>query len=98
MASTVLVVGNVAPFAEARLRLTIPATNPLSIVSCTGLAEESLRVRLLSMPQQRQATAIRSAPHWKDACPCHDNTAAPARIENAPSRRRLSTFSRNTAQ
>ncbi len=47
--------GSAAPSHKASTRFVVPATSPLIIATCTGSAAESLRVRLLSMPQQRHA-------------------------------------------
>jgi hypothetical protein len=60
--------GNDAPCTRARTRFTGPATRPLSIAICTGSAAESLRVRLLSMPQDRHAPAMRRAPSSSPPC------------------------------
>ena len=54
--------GSFAPIARASPVLTIPAVSPFHIAICDGSLPEILRVRLLSMPQQRQAAAMRSAP------------------------------------
>ena len=63
-------------------------TRPLISAMTTGSADESLRVRLLSMPHARQAAAISKPPSSRRSPrPCQDNTNAPARIEAAPSRR-----------
>src|SRR3546814_1044565 len=65
----------------------------------TGSTEESLRVRLLSIPQHRHAPAIASAPRPAPHGPLvHDKMIAPARIAAAPSSRRRPTFSPNTTQ
>jgi hypothetical protein len=50
--------GNAEPLSNARLTLTLPATSPLIIVVTTGSADDSLRVRVLSIPQAIQAAAI----------------------------------------
>ena len=63
----------------------------------TGSADDSLRVRLLSMPHATQAQAISAAPTSSAAAPCHDGSAAPTRIAKAPISKRRSTFSRNTS-
>jgi len=55
-------VGMLAPLANARLRLTVPATKPLIIAICSGSAALSLRVRLLSMPHVMQARTISTLP------------------------------------
>ena len=67
---------------KARARLTAPATRPLTSAICTGSAAESLRVRLLSMPQARQAPAIskRRRDRGRPRPPCQDSSTAPARI------------------
>jgi len=65
---------------------------------CTGSEPLSLRVRLLSIPQARQAAAMKAAPGPTPAGPpCQDRTTAPARMAEAPASRRRSTFSRKTS-
>ena len=65
--------------------LTTPAENPFAIAICIGSEEESLRVRLLSMPHARQAPAMKAAPASTDTPrPSHDRRAAPSRMEKAP--------------
>jgi short chain dehydrogenase len=80
-----------------RADLAASDAGPLSMAICTGSAEESLRVRLLSMPQDIQAAAISTAPQSREALPSHDSSAAPARMANAPSSNLLSTFSRKSS-
>ncbi len=67
---------------------------------CRGSAPLILRVRLLSIPQARQAPATSRPPHETPPIrpPFQVRTAAPVRIAKAPSSRRRSTFSRNTSQ
>ena len=51
----------------------------------TGSAEDSLRVKLLSMPQAIQAAAMSAAPaSGRTPPPLHVNTTAPAMMVNAP--------------
>lgn len=96
-AATIVALGNPAPSPNAIARLVDPASKPLSMAICTGSAEESFRVRLLSMPQHKHAAAMKRAPISRlSAWPFHERRTAPATMAAAPSSRRLSTFSRNT--
>src|SRR5215208_1813307 len=79
-------------------RLIGPATSPFTAAISTGSAPDILRVRLLSMPQHRQAAAIARLPQSAVGSPRPDSTTAPTRIAIAPVETRLSTFSRNTTQ
>src|ERR1700746_2382038 len=77
------------------------AATPLTIVSGTGSAALSFRVRLLSMPQQMQAATISAPPQpTVIAAPSagQDSTSAPASMAMAPANRRRSTFSRKKIQ
>ena len=68
---------------------------------CSGSAALSLRVRLLSIPQETQARTISRLPQLSSpapAAPGHESTTAPARIAIAPKKIRVSTFSRKTSQ
>ena len=90
--------GNATPRKRASAAFTVPATNPFIMAIKSGSEEESLRVRLLSIPHARHAPATRTAPEFsRTPCPSHDRTTAPARIARAPRRSRRSTFSRNTS-
>ncbi len=90
--------GTTTPRSRAMHRFVLPAANPFIIAMRTGSAADSLRVRLLSMPQARQAIAINIPPiSSRTSCPCHDRATAPASMAAAPSRSRRSTFSRNTS-
>ena len=61
------------------------------------VCQETLRVRLLSSPQARQAPQSRRADHAVDVGePDHDKIAAPATRKAMPSAIRLSKFSWNT--
>ena len=74
--------------------LTIPAVRPLHIAICDGSLPEILRVRLLSIPQQRQAAAIRARRRrWQDRLlRSEENASQEDSAKPAPTR--LSTFSR----
>ena len=99
MAPVMLAAGKAAPLSMASPVFTVPAARPLIVAVSTGSAEDSFRVRLLSIPQARQAEAINSAPMSSSIpCPRQESTVAPARIAQAPSNSRRSTFSRNTSQ
>src|SRR3982750_3217393 len=87
--------GKVLPCANERIRFTLPATRPLMRAICTGSAADSLRVKLLSMPQARHAPAIAKAPQPKlnsPPSPDQDSKTAPAKIANAPNSKRRSTI------
>src|SRR5258708_2298683 len=66
----------------------------------TGSLSETLRVRLLSMAQARQAPAIASGPRRsaRDRLACQESTTAPAAIAAMPRAIRRSKFSRKTNQ
>ena len=82
---------------QRQIRFALPAARPLISAMTTGSADESFRVRLLSMPHARHAAAIsKPPPSIRIPCPCQESTTAPARIEAAPSRSLRSTFSRKT--
>lgn len=57
-----LVGGRAVLCRRAAAKFTQPATRPLIMGICTGSAEDSLRVRLLSMPQHRQAASMKIPP------------------------------------
>ena len=61
-AATRLAGGRAVPSHRAVAKFTQPATRPLIMAICTGSAEDSLRVRLLSMPQNRQAASMKMPP------------------------------------
>ena len=89
--------GSDAPSDRARTRLVEPATRPLIMAISTGSADESLRVRLLSMPQLRQAAAMNRLPVSRlRPSPVQDSSTAPARMAAAPRMSCRSTFSLNT--
>ena len=95
---TTLAAGSFPPSASAMPVLTTPATSPFHIAICEGSLPETFRVRLLSMPQQRQAAAIRIAPgeianFWPVGS---ESRMPPNRISANPKTIRLSTFSRKT--
>ena len=95
-ASATLAWGNLAPMAKARPLLTKPAVRPFHIAICDGSLPEILRVRLLSIPQQRQAAAMRSVPP-EMAIPSFrgsESRIPPRTIRTKPVPTRLSTFSR----
>ena len=88
--------GSFAPTARASPVLTIPAVRPFHIAICEGSLPEILRVRLLSIPQQRQAAAMSSAPLEIARPPScgSERKMLPTRISAKPAPTRLSTFSR----
>ena len=90
--------GGLASVRRARTVFTVPATRPFHMAICDGSLPEILRVKLLSIPQQRQAAVISSAP-WESANPpsCGSESKMLPKTMNAkPAPTRLSTFSRNT--
>ncbi len=77
---------------------TTPATSPLIQAICTGSLADTLRVRLLSIPQQRHAPATSNEPignlmPWPSP---HERTMPPAIINAMPRKMRRSKFSLNT--
>ena len=52
----------ICPAHQADGQLTTPAARPLAMAICTGSADDSLRVRLVSTPQHRQAATMKAAP------------------------------------
>src|SRR5690606_35551522 len=92
--------GRVAPRDNASSVLTAPATNPLVPAMKTASDADTLRVRLLSIAQHRQAAAIINGPNHSMACAFpsgHDSTTPPATISSMPATMRRSAFSRNTS-
>src|SRR5262245_64183640 len=72
--------GSDPPAHNPNSRLTGPAINPFHCTICSGSASETLRVRLLSMPQATQAPMMASGPATLSivGVPDHDTVAAPA--------------------
>ncbi len=97
-ARIMLIAGNFAPVASARPVFTAPAVRPFHMAICDGSLPEILRVRLLSIPQQRQAAVMRSAPSESANPPScgSESKMLPTRMNAKPTPTRLSTFSRNT--
>jgi hypothetical protein len=56
-----------------------PATKPLSCTICNGSDSETLRVRLLSKPQAKQAPTMASGPSSPESVgvPVQDSTSPP---------------------
>jgi hypothetical protein len=81
-------------------RLTDPAASPFTIATQLASASDTLRVRLLSMPQDRQAPSTASAGQRLPNCasPGQLSTRAPATIASMPSAMRRSKFSLKTNQ
>jgi hypothetical protein len=77
------------------VRLTDPAASPVTMATQFASASDTLRVRLLSMPQARQAPSTASAgsklPNRASADQL--STRAPATIASMPSAMRRSKFS-----
>lgn len=62
-----------------------------------GIARRELAGEIVVDAQHRPGRQ-RSAPRSASPGPCHDSSAAPARMASAPRRRRLSAFSRKAIQ
>ena len=92
--------GRVDPIASAMIRLTGPATPPLTAASQAASLSATMRVRLLSRPQHRHApsTASDGTISPRSAPVGMLSRMAPATIAMRPSATRRSTFSRNTNQ
>ena len=92
--------GTEAPSINASEVLTQPATSPLLPATNRASDADTLRVRLLSMAQAKQAPARASGPNPEAvASPVgHANTAPPATIRTMPSTMRRSVLSLNTSQ
>ena len=91
--------GSVAPVTRAILTLMRPATQPLSAAMNIASEAETLRVRLLSIAHDAQASAMRSgpAPPLIPTGPAgHESTTPPATISTMPNTMRRSAFSRKT--
>src|ERR1700687_4753219 len=86
------------PKLSARQRLTTPATTPFTPAIRIGSLAETLRVRLLSIAQQRQAALTSNAPRDTPPNPPGpmESTTLPATIVAMPHAIRQSKFSRKT--
>jgi hypothetical protein len=64
----------------------VPALSPFSTAICTGSAAGTLRVRLLSTAQQKQAPTIANAPHDRAMDPpwLRESSTPPATIAIRP--------------
>src|ERR1700716_84783 len=84
------------PRPHARERLTAPAATPFSPAINIGSLPDTLRVRLLSIAQQRQAALTSSAPRDIPPNPSDplESTTLPATIAAIPHAIRQSKFSR----
>jgi hypothetical protein len=81
--------------------LVDPAARPFTIAIHEASASDTLRVRLLSMAQARQAPTTSSmGAHGTGPCPGpgHASAMPPATMHSIPIATRRSTFSRNTTQ
>ena len=92
--------GMVAPRVRPIVEFTTPATSPLIAAICTGSPADTFRVKLLSMPQARQAPAMANVPQAGSpvGLPAHDSTTPPAVMQAMPTAMRRSKFSRKTNQ
>jgi len=84
---------------KASVQLTRPATRPLLPAMNSASEAETLRVRLLSMAQQKQAKATARGPVQscaETASCCQDSTTPPATMASMPITIRRSAFSLNT--
>ena len=95
--------GNAAPSAKASNRLVVPAAKPLMQATQEASFSATLRVKLLSSAQNRQASTTASAgqsdatawPRSKSFCG-QLSISAPATIATMPRAMRLPRFSLNT--
>ena len=88
--------GKIEPRVSAMTTFTGPATAPLMAAVWTGSPADTFRVRLLSIPQQRQAAIMAIGPRRPSvvACPVdHESRQVPAVISTIPSAMRRSKFS-----
>ena len=92
--------GICAPSANAKVRLTTPATAPLLIASQVASVSDTLRVRLLSKPHAKHAPKIANEGKRCAKPTSFDqlNTTAPATINTMPMKIRASNCSLNTNQ
>jgi len=79
-------------------RLTVPAVSPLRHAIWTGSLAETLRVKLLSIAQHRQAATIASGPHGipNSGRSLQESSAPAATMNTMPTKIRRSKFSLNT--
>src|SRR5438132_12164674 len=77
---------------------TVPAIRPFMPATCIGSAEETLRVRLLSRAQQKQAPQMHSAPHGTESTGCgsHESNTPPRKMAIIPIKIRRLKFSSKT--
>lgn len=89
-----------APNEKAMIKLTVPDTRPFTEAIQVASVSDTLRVRLLSIPQAKQAPRTASIGHSPANCasPGQLKTTAPATIAPMPSAIRLSKFSLKTNQ
>src|SRR5215469_4481357 len=89
--------GSAAPTTTAIPMFTAPAISPLMQAIAMASLAETLRVRLLSIAQQRQAPAMRRAPGDTEILPgVQESTSPPATMSAMPDAIRRSKFSPNT--
>ena len=86
------------PVTIASTTFTVPAISPFMAATCIGSAEDTLRVRLLSIAQQKHAPQMASAPQeiLSSRCGCHESKTPPPRMAIIPAKIRRSKFSLNT--
>ena len=92
--------GSAAPIDSAMSRLIEPATRPFTIAIQLASDKDTFRVRLLSMPQAKQAPRIASDGQSASnrASPGQDKITAPATIASIPKAICRSKFSLNANQ
>ena len=97
---TVRTDGREIPITIAKPTFVTPATSPLMAAIWKGSDNDTLRVKLLSMAQHRQAPKIASGGQtdFTESNPDHESTTAPVIIAAIPRAIRLSKFSRKTNQ
>ena len=98
-APKVLALGKLSPLNRAKLVLLIPAIRPLMAATSIASLVDTLRVRLLSIAQHRQAATISNALMEKLAAPgAQDSNKPPPMIVSMPSMICRSAFSLKTNQ
>ena len=98
-AATAEMEGTAAPMRMPAMTLTLPAINPLVQAMTVASHVDALRVRLLSIAQQRHARATSGAPGENEILPGdHESTNPPMTIKAMPAAMLRSRFSRNANQ
>src|SRR6266545_4603364 len=92
--------GILTPIIKAMVRFTAPAMNPLTAAIWVGSVADTFLVRLLSIPQAKQAPMIARLPQavFNSGLPVHDSRSPPATIAAIPEAIRRSKLSLKTNQ